>query len=260
MRSNLKGMCCAGMLLFIILPALTIGFITDGIKGLHEAEKYKKPVQMTYEQFLHARPKAGWYRLTGCYLDLFGTAYEESALLHEKELSTVTEVCVPVHSLENIDEKSIHLVMITQDDKITHIQDVANRSADESRSEESRKAAKQEMDQWKVQDMVKLVAPKEIEGMVQTREDLTSSQTEEIDLLKDNLTPDYLIFEAGTRPSAPGARGSIGFGIFLLIAQALFWTWVVRSARQQPASDTMQSGLEYDIAVPPARSYPDDRR
>src|SRR5579859_2891677 len=105
--------------------------------------------------------------------------------------------------------------MITEDDKITHILDVMATSEDKSRSEGFRKSAQKEMDQWKAKDLAKLIAPQEIEGMVRTKENLTSSEAEGIDLLKDNLTPDYMILEQGARPSAPGARGSIGFGIFL---------------------------------------------
>lgn len=63
------GLRAGGCVLLIVLggPAMMIAW---GSQLQQEGREFRKPVVMSYAQFVRRKPQKGWFHVTGCYLDV----------------------------------------------------------------------------------------------------------------------------------------------------------------------------------------------
>jgi len=200
---------------FLLL--LAIALIGFGIEGIHEASSFHAPVSISYDAFSRSTPKEGWYRVTGCRLELPEAIFAVKTVNGVAEKDTdgevkVTKVYLPVHNDRGPDPAQVRLVVQTEDAAVV------------STIKEMRRinhAPDKQIEQWIQQNEARLVLHRDLQGMIS---ESTSLDTDVQDKVKTipGLGPSYAVLEDGDKPSSMGAAlGSLVLGGVLFVVTCI---------------------------------------
>ena len=220
MRASPAKTCCLGFLFLFLLPLWSIYFIREGAHGLQEARDFQHPIVLTFDQFEQTHPSEGWYRITNCFLDVPSAAYRQLTVGHSGSFSAVLKTYVPVRSISNPAETKIHVLVPSTDPDLTDTMEQLDKLG--------KSASGAEIQDWMTKNRNKLRIAKDIEGMVRTPDRLLPGDQEGIEVLKADLAPEYVVIEHGVTPTTTEPKVWLGLGLFLVVAQALFWTLTLR--------------------------------
>lgn len=212
-----------------ILVLLAIGLVIAGAQGMREAHAFSKPVDVACEEFLKSPRHEGWYRITGCTMDLSEAAYSEysfkSSLPKTKDDDkSISEVYLPIHSATS-EKKTVakndetppptNLVVKTTDEAIL------NTVREMSQLDENKNP--KEVEKWMLANLQKVFLRRDVMGMVLTGINDADGTRDELAKLHDSLAPGYVILEEGKKPSTSGSLGLIFGGLALGFVSVLYW-------------------------------------
>lgn len=200
----------------MLLPLWSIDFIREGVHGLQEARSFQHPTVLTFDQFEQAHPREGWYRVTGCFLDVPSAAYKLFTIGHSGAFNAVLETYIPVRSLNHPEETQIHVLVPSSDPGLTDTMAQLDRLG--------KSASEAQIKDWMAQNLDKLYVHKDVEGMVRTPDRLLPGDQKGIEALNENLAPNCVVIEQGVTPTTTGPKVWLGLGVLLVVAQILFWT------------------------------------
>lgn len=211
---------CFAVRAALVVVVLTIALLVYGVNEIMQAGKYSQPKVMTYEEFVKSTPEEGWYHIRGAYCNVAGGVhfYEES---HKDDVSSVSEVYVPVRSVayldsDSKDEPPIKLLLQTRDPGILATYRSFGSLSDSMTKEQIQDYLKQHYDQ--------IFVRKDVEGMVKSG--LNSEESDkkrELEKLNKNLDANYAILEEGKKPSMLAGLGLTALGLLLAVGQLLYY-------------------------------------
>ena len=85
----------------LALIVATFAMLIIGGVEISESLRFRSPRVMTYEQFTAQMPQEGWYRITGCYLKVVESAWQE-----DKKTHAIDKAFVPLGSTSDKDDDS----------------------------------------------------------------------------------------------------------------------------------------------------------
>ena len=183
---------------------LAIGLIVWGGQGLYEAIAHGKQKVVTYDQFVKAHPKEGWYKITGCVLSLPGSAYVE-------KYGRVSEVYVPVYDARKDapDEPKVFLLLNSENEAFLDPLSEMNKMDDKLTTEAK-------ANEYMEKNKERLFPKRDLEGMLQFGVSVSSKDRSKLASLNSDLAPDFVILQDGKRPSLLSAMGMLVGGVVLL--------------------------------------------
>ena len=192
---------CFSIRIAFLMIAGTIALLVFGIGEIRDGLKFPRPVVIRYADFIRQKPGEGWFHITGCGLDVAHSAYKE-----RESGKSIETAYVPLRDAHNRDEKTIHVLLNTEDPAIlsTITQGIAGASSPHEAL-------------WIVRD---------VEGMVKSGLHEEGSKTrEEIGKLSlgSSLDADSVYFQDGKKPSMAAGIGMTLAGIALLIVQVVYF-------------------------------------
>ncbi len=206
-----------------LLLAASVGCIALGIEGIHNARTYQHPRTLTYAQFAKAAPKEGWFRVTGCRLDVLDAVYETVTYKGTKQDArtdpTISRVWVPVEdaSKDPGPDARVSLVLETQDEGIlSTVREMARLEREDTGTSA--------IEKWARAHVSRLSVDRDVQGMVQSGILASDKDREQVARLAERTTPDYAILVDGKTPgSVGGSVALLVFGIFLGVLTILLW-------------------------------------
>ncbi len=185
------------------LFALALFLVGTGAQGVWTAAVHGKRKDVTYSQFMAARPNAGWYRIKGGALNVLDAVWSENK--RSKEIKTVY---VPLKSPDKLTDPNTHVLVKTEDAGVISV--LTQRQAISDADEQAqRKFVKQHLSE--------LVLARDVEGTIQTGLDAMGGDRDKVAKNHDGLDKDFVILEDGVRPSMGASVAKLIGGLVLLV-------------------------------------------
>jgi hypothetical protein len=191
-----------GCLLFIV-----IALLWGGGQGVYVGMKNRQPTSLSCADFYAGRPKSEWLKLTGCRLSYLGATYRE-------RFGDIREVFVPVLPVGERRDKTIRLVLATED-----AETIALLKEMKKASEQDQKA----LFGFLAQNAKRLFVERDVEGTLQTGIDRSEKTMKKLRQAEKDLADDFAVLDEGKKPSLFASLALLGGGLLgglLLIALA----------------------------------------
>ncbi len=194
----------AGFGRFGCLALVSFVMLWGGGQGVYTWATNRQPVAMSCQDFVGAKPRAKWLRLTGCEVDLLGASYKQSIG------GRIKEAYLPVRPPGEEDGAALHVLLSTRDDAMLSL---LARMAD---IEEEK-----ELLQFMLENRETLRQTRDVEGLMQFGIDLTSEDRAKLAGLDDSLAEDFAILAEGEKPGLGQSLAFLGFGVLVMLGGAV---------------------------------------
>lgn len=175
----------------------------------------RTPAEITLAEFHKHRPAARWLKLTECELDLLNARH-----FNYVESDHAPEFLVPLRPVGAETNAPIHALLSLQDEKL-EVQVDAIAIADITRT----------LGPYLATNTEPLTIERDIEGVVRFGLENIVENREELRSLHPRLAEDFVIIDAGAKPSwLVAAMLPAGLGIAI-------WLWRNRREKKEPATD-----------------------
>jgi hypothetical protein len=181
----------------IVLAILAAAALWGGGQNSWTAIENRQPTRLSIAEYAKKKPKAAWLELTGAALAINGA-------MHATRGGKMEEVYIPLVDVHGDDATKIAVLLVTDDPKLMNLyQAVANIK------DEAKLKALLDANADKLLD-------KTVSGVVRYGIDLRESDRKQLAALDDELAPDFILLEAGKKPSL--AIGLVVLALGLLLA------------------------------------------
>lgn len=215
---------------------VSVVLVPVSFREFAEVEK-RQPTPISCAKFLADPPKQGWYRVTGCELDLAGGFFQTTTSLDttesedassdeassegtsETELEPIEEVIVPVYATREHGEQKTPLVLVTEDEGFRKI-------VEEMRKLHGKDQAT--IDQWVEENRERLLYTRDVTGNVRPAERISEAVREAMDGDETTYLADrYVVLAEGGADwdLRPFAKFLVGIAAGLITG--LFWLLLV---------------------------------
>lgn len=181
---------------------LITALLWGGGQGIYEGIRYRQPQVVTYEQFVKAKPRKGWFRIQGAVLDLPQGAFVEQA-------GRLVRAYLPVRSGRAAEGGRIQLLFSSEHPAIlqtgNEMLKISPTAGDAQVREFVRRNGRR---LWMACDL---------EGMVAWGIEASTATKEKIARLSPNLAKDFIILEEGRTPALGRSILFFGLGITALL-------------------------------------------
>ena len=169
----------------VLLFFVVIAFIIGGGQGAYTMLTSSKLQSYTVEEYLEKSPDDKWLELTGCTLDHSDAVWMESRIG-----DNVKEAYIPIFDPKDEDKKSkIKILLATKNPETLDLV----RQLSELKSEE-------EAMKFMVANMDKVLAERDVQGLVRFGIELDDDDAREIKKISPNLAEDFIILDEGKKP------------------------------------------------------------
>lgn len=221
--------------LLAIVGLLVVG---GSCQAVWTAFQNPEPTELTCAEYIDSPADAHWLALRDCRIDLTDAVYG-LGLLDEHSSSPVNSAYLPLHavtsdkSVEHSSRETTNIVVETEDpglmEVVTRLRDLR-----QQRDNESKRSAARRVEAYVADHRDEVVRRHDFTGMVAYGLNATSDEYEDVEPLKDQLTDDFAVLNAGESPSFSGAISQFGGGIVaMLVGLGIGYAGVRREEKEE---------------------------
>jgi hypothetical protein len=209
----------------IVLSALAfVGGLTmvqNASRETKEAQLYRKPVAVAFDEFVRRDSKRGLFRITGGTLNLTKAVYVRMARRHasDEEPGWIADAYIPVESPNDpVYPTPIRIVILTEDPEIIQtINELRGLSGSNDPKDKTRQQA------WLKKNYDRVFLRRDIVGVPRSIAEITSSQKKDLASFTETFAPNFVFIEDGDVPTVKRADVRFRVGLILIALPALFW-------------------------------------
>jgi len=182
-----------------LLFGLVIALLWGGGQGIYTGLSNTKQTELSLADYTKQKPTATWLKLKDCQVNTLDAAYSS-------KWGSIKEVYIPLSVPGAGPGEKIHVLLATEDSAtIKFIEQMNNVKTD------------QEGLKFAIENKEKLMAKRDVEGVIRFGIDLKDKDRRKLAALDKNLTPDFVIISEGEKPQIILSIVMFGGGIVLLL-------------------------------------------